>query len=169
MSLRNRLAGAVLSLMMIITCGIAAYAQQKPAADKTAPQGFAEGHRKGGRHHGTPVLRIMKDLNLTDAQQQQARAIVERFRNTIEPQRQSLKELHRQKEEGTLPTDANEKAQALRAQIDEAQQRMREELLALLTPEQRTQYDQREKEWKARRDEMRSRRGRNQQTMPEGQ
>lgn len=159
MSLRNKLTGAVLSLGFVAAFGVPAFAQQA-AADKAATRPQAEGKGMGGHHNRVPVLRIMRDLNLTDAQQQQARTIVERFKTSIEPQRQALIELHRQKEQGTSTDDTKAKAQALRAQIDAAQQSMKSELLALLTPEQRTQYEQLEKDWKARRDEMRARRGR---------
>ncbi len=159
MSLRNKLTGAVLSLGLVATFGITAFAQQ-PSADKAATRPQAEAKGMGGHHNRVPVLRIMRDLKLTDAQEQQARSIVERFKTSIEPQRQALMELHKQKEQGTTTDDMRAKAQPLRAQIDEAQQNMQAELLALLTSEQRTQYDQLEKQWKERRDERRSRRGR---------
>ena len=160
MSLRNKLTGAVLSLGLVATFGVAVSAQQ-PSADKASTRPQAEGKGMGGHHHNrVPVLRIMRDLKLTDAQEQQARSIVERFRTSIEPQRQALMELHKQKEQGTITDDMRAKAQPLRAQIDEAQKSMQTELLALLTTEQRTQYEQLEKDWKAKRDERRSRRGR---------
>jgi Spy/CpxP family protein refolding chaperone len=148
MSLRNKLTGVVLSFGLIAAFGIAAFAQ-------------TEGMKKeGGHHNRVPVLRIMHDLNLTDAQEQQARSIIEKFRTSIEPQRQALYELHRQKEQGTITDDMKAKAQGLRSQIDAARQSMKTDLLALLTPEQRTQYDQLEKQWRERRDQMRARRGR---------
>jgi Spy/CpxP family protein refolding chaperone len=159
MSLRNKLTGAVLSLGMVAAFGVAAHAQQ-PAAGKAAPQTQFEGKGKGDHHHRLPVMRIMRDLNLTDAQVQQARTIVERFKMNIEPQRQALMELHKQQEQGSVTDETRAKAQALRSQIDEAQKNMKTELLALLTAEQRTQYDQLEAKWKARREEMRARRGR---------
>lgn len=159
MSLRNKLTGVALSLGLVATFGVAAFAQQ-PSTDKAATRPRAEGKGMGGHHNRVPVLRIMRDLKLTDAQEQQARTIVERFRTSIEPQRQALMELRKQKEQGTMTDDIMAKAQPLRAQIDEAQKSMQTELLALLTPEQRTQYEQLEKDWKAKRDERRSRRGR---------
>lgn len=168
MSLRNRFTGFIVSLGLIAAFSVAAGAQQAAPADKAARQPKAEGMRRGGReHHGPPVLRIMRDLNLSDTQAQQARAITERFVNSIEPQRQALKELHQQREEqGTLSDDAREKAQGLRAQIDEARQSMQSELRAILTPEQRTQYEKLEQEWKARRAERHERRGRGERTLP---
>ncbi|MBC7911451.1 MAG: Spy/CpxP family protein refolding chaperone [Pyrinomonadaceae bacterium] len=165
MSLRNKLTGAVLSFGLIAATGIAAYAQQPAASDKAAPKAQGESfrgkERRGGRHHrGMHVLRIMQDLNLTEAQQTQTRAIVERFTNSIEPQRQALMEIKKQRDEqGTISEDARRKATELRQQIEESRKQMRTELLAVLTTEQRTQYEKLEQEWKARREEHRSRRG----------
>jgi len=169
MSLRNRFTGLFASLALIITCGVASYAQ-KPAADadKAAQAQLEVAQRKGGRHHrGTPVLRIMRQLNLTEAQEQQARVILERFTQNIEPQRQGLMEIHKQRvEQGDLPDDVRQKAHDLREQIHTAQKQMQTELLALLTPEQRTKYEQLEQEWKARRAEGRQRRGRGERLPP---
>ncbi len=169
MSLRNRFTGLAASLALIITCGVAAYAQ-KPAtdADRAAQAQLEAMQRKGGRHRGgTPVMRIMRNLNLTEAQEQQTRVIVERFTNNIEPQRQALMEIHRQRvEQGDLSDDVRQKAHDLREQIHTAQKQMQTELLALLTPEQRTKYDQLEQEWKARRAEGRQRRGRGERMPP---
>ena len=96
----------------------------------------------------------------TTALDHQARAIVEKFKTSIEPQRQTLTELFRQKEESGATDDIRAQAQTLRGQIDQARKLMQGELFAILTPEQRTQYEQLETQWKSRRDEMRARRGR---------
>jgi Spy/CpxP family protein refolding chaperone len=169
MSLRNRFTGLAASLALIITCGVATYAQ-KPAADadKASQAQFEGMQRKSGRpSRGTPVMRIMRELNLTEAQEQQTRAIVERFANNIEPQRQALMEIHTQRvEQGDLSDETRQKARDLREQIHTAQKQMQAELLALLTPEQRTKYDRLEQEWKARRAEGRHRRGRGERMPP---
>lgn len=160
MSIRNKFTGAVLSLALIFTFGIVAFAQQAAVTGKAAPEAQDGGMRKGGRHQrGTPVLRIMRDLKLTDTQREQARVIMERFKTTIEPQRLALRELHKLREQGTVSEDVREKAKALRSKIGEALKGSQSELLAILTPEQRTQYDQMELQWKARREERRARRG----------
>src|SRR4051812_14938497 len=102
MSLRNKLTGAVLSFGLMTAFGVAAFAQ-------------TGGMRKeGGLQNRVPVLRIMHDLNLTDAQEQLAGTIIEKFKTSIEPQRQALSDLYRQKEQGTITDDMKAKAQALR-------------------------------------------------------
>ncbi|MBV9211336.1 MAG: Spy/CpxP family protein refolding chaperone [Acidobacteria bacterium] len=147
MSLRNRLTGAMLSIGLLAAFGISAFAQTE-----------GMGKEGGQRHNRVPVLRIMRDLNLTDAQQKQADAIIEKFKTSTEPQRQALADLYLERQQGAITDDMKAKAQGLRAQIDAARQSMTTELMALLTPEQRTQYEQLEKQWRERRDQMRSRR-----------
>ena len=132
MSIRNKFTGAVLSLALISTFGISTYAQETTATDKASPQSRIDGTRKGGRgRHGMPMLRLMRDLKLTDAQMGQARAIVERFKGSIEPQRQALRELHKQREEGTVSNDVRERAMALRGEIHTALKGAHSELLTI--------------------------------------
>ncbi len=88
---RNRFSGLILSLALIATFGVVGYAQQATDAGKSTEQAQTRGMKRSGRgHHGMQVLRIIRDLNLTDAQNEQARAIFDSFRTKIEPQRQAL-------------------------------------------------------------------------------
>jgi Spy/CpxP family protein refolding chaperone len=158
MSIRNKLTGVVLSLALIATFGIATYAQQATTTDKATPQAQTGAEQRGERRHrGMPMLRLMHDLNLTDAQKEQARAVIQRFRTSIEPQRQALRELRRQTEPGTVSDEVRERARALRGEIRESMMAAHGELLTILTTEQRAQYDQKVLQWKARREERRAR------------
>jgi Spy/CpxP family protein refolding chaperone len=167
MSIRNKLTGAVLSLALIATFSIASYAQQKTATGTSSLQSENRGMRQGGRRHGMPVMLFMHKLNLTDAQKDQARVIVQRFKASIEPQRQALRELHKQRELGTVSDDVREKAKTLRGEIRTSMKGAHSELLTILTPEQRSQYDQMELQMKARRAERRARRGERKSAQPE--
>ena len=160
MSIRNILTGALLSLALIGTFGVATYAQQETSTDKATPQSQEGGGKQmgGRRHRGMPGMRLMHSLNLTDAQKEQARAIVKRFKAGVEPQRQALRELHKQGVEGTVSDDVRARAQALRGEIRESMKGAHSELLTILTTEQRTQYDQMEQQWKACKAERRARR-----------
>ena len=115
---------------------------------------------------GFGTLRALRELNLTETQQQQARTIMERFVASIQPQREQLKQLREQGRDTEPSADVREKAKALREQIHQSEQNMRTEILAILTQEQRTRLEQIEAERKARRDQMRERR-RNQGGEPE--
>jgi Spy/CpxP family protein refolding chaperone len=160
MSFRNKFAGIIAVLGLVAIFGGAANAQDADTSNKESrPQ--MEGRARGRHHGGVPVARIMRDLNLTDAQDQQARGIIEQFVKNIEPQRQALMEIHDQMEgQGSVSEESRQKAHELREQIHTSQKQMQGELMALLTPEQRAQYDQLEAQWKSRRAERHERRGR---------
>jgi len=159
MSILNKLTGAIMALALIATFGIATYAQQAAAPIKATPNAERPGMREGGRQHrGKPLMRFIHELNLTDAQKDQARAIVQRFKASIEPQRQALRELHKQREEGTVTTEVRDRSMALRGEIREAMKGAHSELLTVLTTEQRAQYDQMVQQLKARREMRRAKR-----------
>ncbi len=160
MSFRNKLAGIIAALGLIAIFGGAVNAQDAGTSNKIAkPQ--IEGRARGRHRGGVPVARIMRDLNLTETQEQQSRSIIEQFVKSIEPQRQALMELHNEFEvQGSISEEARQKAHELREQIHASQKQMQSELMALLTPEQRAQYDQLQEQWKSRRAERHERRGR---------
>lgn len=164
MSLRRKLFGASLwlSLIFALSGGGAVYAQQ-PVQQEGNGQPQREnrmGRRPGGpgkRGHGG-VIRLMSQLNLTDAQQQQVRAIQQRFETSTKTQREELRRLHESNEGAEPSADAQARMQTLRAEVEQAMRSTHEEMLAVLTAEQRTQLEQLVKEQKARRKEMRGRR-----------
>ncbi len=164
MSLRKKLVGVAFALGLTLTFGAGAAIAQQPQGDSAgqqqqSPEGREFRRRKGrGMGGGFGTLRALRELNLTEAQQQQARIIMERFVASIEPQRAQLKQLREQGRDGEPSADVREKAKQLREQIHQSEQNMRTEILALLTQEQRTRLDQIEAERKARRDQMRERR-----------
>jgi periplasmic protein CpxP/Spy len=162
MSLRNKLTGASLTLGLIFTFSAVSFAQQPVPQDNGQPQREGRmGRRRpegpGKRGHGG-VLRLMGQLNLTDAQQQQLRAIQERFETSTKTQREELRKLDESNQGGVPSADTQARFQALRAEMNKAMKATREEMLTVLTPDQRTQFEQLVKERKARHEEMRGRR-----------
>lgn len=161
MSLRNKLTGAVLALGLVFTFSAASFAQQPFPQDNGQPQ--REG-RRGGRQDGPGkrghggILRLASQLNLTDAQQQQLRAIQERFEASTKTQREELRKIHESNQGSAPDADTQARVQALRAEMNKAMKATHEEMLAVLTPDQRTQFEQLIKERKARHEEMRERR-----------
>lgn len=161
--LRKTLTFAALALGVTLAFGANAFAQQQGGDSQQQQQQKREGRRRGGpRGADFGMMRGLRELNLTEAQQQQVRAVFDRFNASIKPQRDQLMALRDQFEAGNAPADAQERVKALRAQIHESSKSMRAEILSILTPEQRTKLEQTEKERKARRDEMRQRREGNQ-------
>jgi Spy/CpxP family protein refolding chaperone len=162
MSLRKKLTGASLTLGLIFTFSAASFAQQPVPQDNGQQQ--REDRRARRRPEGPGkrgpggVMRLMSQLNLTDAQQQQLRAIQERFEASTRTQREELRKLHDSNQDGTPSADTQARMQALSAEIIKAMKTTREEMLTVLTPDQRTQFEQLVKERKARHQEMRGRR-----------
>jgi Spy/CpxP family protein refolding chaperone len=111
-------------------------------------------------HKMMGMMRTLRELNLTEAQQQQARAIFERLAQTTRPQREALMQLREQREQGAADEQLAERAKQLRGEIRAAMQSARAEVASILTAEQRTRLEQIEQERKARHDERRQRSGR---------
>lgn len=105
-----------------------------------------EARRERGGHR----MRGFDELNLSDAQRQQITAIRERYTADIQAQREELRRFMEERQQGANSSDAQVRAQRLE-QLNEPIQRMRAEILAVLTPEQRTQLEQRRAEHRARR------------------
>lgn len=94
-----------------------------------------------------------KQLNLTEDQQNQAKALMQKQMGTMKPlfqqQRQIEKQLHELAESDTFDAAATAKVQTLatqkaqlEAQLTVAQTQMHNQLYQLLTPDQRTQLKQ---------------------------
>ncbi|HKR01079.1 MAG TPA: Spy/CpxP family protein refolding chaperone [Pyrinomonadaceae bacterium] len=148
--------GLALGLLFVFSSG--AFAQQT-----TSPQDGGQQQRmeRRGKHRGMGrrggVQRLAGELNLTDTQQQQLRAIEERFEASTKSQREEMRRLHESNQNGTLSTDAESRAEALRAELGQARRNMHQEMMSVLTQEQRTQFEQLIKERKARHGERRGR------------
>ena len=158
----SKLTGAGLVLSLLLACGSLAAAQQTPAPgapQPTPPAGpLARRHMRAGRFERRGMARDFGQLNLTDAQRQQMRAIRERYGADFRARREEMRKLREQNGQGPISDETRAKAREFRQQMRESNERMRAEILAVLTPEQRTQLEQKKSEFKARREEMRARR-----------
>lgn len=159
MYLYSKLKKVCLGLVIALACTGAAFAQQDGEHGNMQREGRRGRPGHGRDHKMMGMMRILRELNLTDSQQQQARVIIERFAQSIQPQREALRQLHGQYEQGTTPSDdTRSRAKQLRGEIREAMQRARGEVVAILTAEQRTKLEQMELERKSRHEERRGRR-----------
>ncbi len=166
MSLRRKLIGISMTIGLIFALSAVAFAQQPTLAPQdNGQQQEGQGRRRGGgvgrrsmgkKGHGG-MQRLMNQLNLTDAQQQQLRAIQDRFEASTKTQREEMRRL-RESTQGEPSAETQARFQALRAEIGQAMKGQRQEMLNLLTPEQRTQLEQLVQERKARQGERRGRR-----------
>lgn len=162
MSLRGKLTLAALGLGLALSFSAPVFAQQ-PQTD--APE--RDGHRgergrgdRGPRHRGKRggdmgFLRILRQLDLSEAQAAQARTIIENHLEATKSQREELMRLREQREQNGAQADVSSRAKELRQQLHETAKNMRAQLLTILTPDQRAKFDQMETEFKARRERRR--------------
>jgi Spy/CpxP family protein refolding chaperone len=109
----------------------------------------------------------MRELNLSEEQRQQQRAIVQRHLESIKVQREELIKLGEKRQEGNLTAEDGARAKALRQEIHNSMQAAHNEIESILTPEQRTKLEQLKTERKARHDEMLKRRQERRENTPQ--
>jgi len=158
---------------MSLTVGLAAILSTMAFAQTPAPQdgttnndalhgrhgkmGRMGKHRRGGGHHMGFGLRR---LNLSDVQRGQLRDIEARYSQNSRAQREEMRQLFELRRQGTtLTPEQQTRAQQLRTELRANGEQMHNEILALLTPEQREQLKQMREERKARREERRAKFG----------
>jgi protein CpxP len=120
-----------------------------------APHGGKFRGERGGR--GEFGAKFAEKLNLTDAQKEQIRAIHKQTREQNAAFFQSFRETREQLREATRANDTA-KADALKATLESQHAQMkqirdaeRQRVLSILTPEQRTQFEQMKAEHAAKR------------------
>jgi Spy/CpxP family protein refolding chaperone len=141
---KKMLKGATLGLSALLLMGGAMFAQEQaqPAPGADAPQGrqFGRGGKMGrqGRHGRHQLGRVFRELNLTDAQKEQLKAL----RQQSAPQREEARKLMQQKRAGTLDANGQARLEQLKAQAKATKEANRAAFLAILTPEQKAQIEQ---------------------------
>ena len=160
-------AGLVLGLAATMAAVSLAQSQQTPAPESGAA-GAGRRHERMGRRRGQHKmdgegrgggLRLLHQLNLSDAQREQIRSIRENYAKRTEAQREELHQLSRTKRQGgELTPEQQARAQQLRTELRATAESIHNEMVGVLTPEQRTQLEQLRKERKEHREEFRQRR-----------
>ena len=118
----------------------------------TTTMAFAGPHEGGrggkhGRHGGELGARFAEKLNLTDAQKEQIRAFTQSFRQDnqafFEAHRDTMKQLREAKQAGDQArVDALKPTlQSQRTELKQRREALKQQILAILTPEQRAQYE----------------------------
>ncbi|MFL6284172.1 MAG: Spy/CpxP family protein refolding chaperone [Pyrinomonadaceae bacterium] len=138
--------------------------QRQGAHERHGEGGGRDGGGRGGHFGGREMFR---GLELTDAQKASLKQIHQSFGERTKSLREQLRAKHeelRQSESGgtfneALATQKLTEAASLQAKLMGEEFRMRQESLAILTPEQKTQIEQRRAEFKAKREQFKTRRG----------
>jgi Spy/CpxP family protein refolding chaperone len=136
----------IAGLIFGLASGAVAFAQQ-PTTQTQNPtpvqrrQGFGRMARRRATMGG---FRVLRQLNLTDAQKQQARTIIQSSftKANTKTSREELAKLRRQRREGTLTPEGLARVQELRKQFQESRQGVRNQLTSILTPEQKAKVEE---------------------------
>ena len=159
-------------LAIILSLGIVAVAQQtqtqspatpeartKARSERLARRGeFGKQKRHGRMGHRGGIGRLTRELNLTEEQRQQSRAIAQRRLAGSKALREELFKLREKRIAGTFTADDEARAKALRQEMRSAMEGSRAEMEALLTAEQKAKLEQLKQERKSKMEERMKRR-----------
>jgi protein CpxP len=165
MSLRKHLFGIS---GFILACGMAVFAQEAQPQTPATPDGAfrkdrlerMERHRERlGRRDGIKRDRdrgrrgggmghLMRELNLSEEQRQQSRAIMQRRLEGTKSQREELFRLREKRIAGTFTAEDEARAKALHQEIRTAMEGVRTEMAGVLTAEQKAKLEQLKQERK---------------------
>lgn len=120
-----------------------------------------EGRAGGGRKGAGVERHALGRLNLSDAQRENLRGIESRYAEGFRAQRDELRGIMQARRGGggTLTAEQATRARQVREEMRASSGKMREEIRALLTDEQRTQLQSTRDELRQRREERRGMRG----------
>ncbi len=171
MSLKHKFFSILASAAVVGSVAVAISAQDPaPASSDNTPKaqklerkgGFGRhgGFGRGMHRRGFRGMRGLMGIELTDAQKTQLKQIHEANR----PDQGTLAELkaiREAKQAGTLTEDQKARVKALHAERRAKAESVHQQVLAILTPEQRQQIEDRKAEMRKRREEFRQRREQN--------
>ena len=127
---------------------------QKDRIERMERQRERMGRREGMRGHdgmgrrGGGMGHLIRELNLTEEQRQQGRAIMQRRLESTKTQREELFKLREKRIDGTFTADDEARAKALHQEIRTAMEGVRAEMAGVLTTEQRAKLEQLKQERK---------------------
>ena len=142
MFLRKKVTVSAL-ILSLGACGATAMAQQSqstaPGASTQQPEPGARGARRRGR---IGRQRALAEMNLTDAQKQQVRTIIQTQAQNTKPQREELRQLMQQWRTGTLTPEGQARAKELRQQLMESRKGVHTQMQNVLTAEQKVKLQE---------------------------
>jgi Spy/CpxP family protein refolding chaperone len=154
---KSKVPGASLVIVLSLS-GAVVVAQESqpgtttPAVQQTRDRGDRLEHRRMRRHQRRRGLGAMRQLNLTDQQKEQARAIRRTTFESNKSLREEFAQLREKRHAGTLTESDTTRAQELRRQLHESRQSARSQMASLLTTEQKIRLDEMIKNRRERRD-----------------
>lgn len=150
---RTKLTSAALVLGVLTVFGAIVQAQQTgtqnpnegPGRKRGEDRSFGRGPgRDGGFGPG-----FLRELNLTDDQKQQVRAIMQQSFAGSKATREELRQLGEKRRQGTLTTDEEARARTLHEQMRASMKETETKIASILTPEQKAKVEELRKERQA--------------------
>jgi Spy/CpxP family protein refolding chaperone len=165
MFLRKSLFGVV-GIMLAVGMGVCAQETQSQAPStqdgslqrdrvermerRRERMGNREGRVSEGQERHRGMGHLMRELNLTEEQRQQSRAIMQRRLESTKVQREELFKLREKRIAGTFTADDEARARALHQEMRTAIEGARTEMDGVLTAEQKARLEGLKKERKER-------------------
>ena len=116
---------------------------------------FGKEGKRGNKHGGDMMMRGLQQLNLTDAQKEQIKGIMESNRTAHQATHQEMRGLMMKKRDGIITADEQTRFDQLKSQMKASAEQTHNTILAILTPEQRTQLEQQKEQMKQKFEERR--------------
>jgi Spy/CpxP family protein refolding chaperone len=145
MFLRTKLTVSAL-ILSLGACSATALAQQTQsttpgaATQQTGSAGLA---RRGERRRAKiGRQRALAEINLTDAQKQQVRTLIQTQTQNTKPQREELRQLMQQWRNGTLTPEGQARAKELRQQLRESRKGVHTQMQSVLSAEQKAKLQE---------------------------
>lgn len=164
---RKSILATLAVLFLAITVTVLAQEPQ-PNDSQTGPRAGRMRGLRGERRMKKQRLHLRQELQLSEEQKQQRKAIFQRSMLATKAQREQLFQLREKRLTGALTVEDRNRAQLLRMQLRQAMAEARKESFIVLTSEQKTRLTTLQQERKQRRDEMRKRRLELRQNRPNG-
>jgi protein CpxP len=145
---------------LILALSAIAHSQESQTAPQEGMRPGREEHREGKRHGrmgGPGPVGFMRELNLTEEQRSQQRAIVQLHLASTKGQREELFNLREKRIVGTFTDEDIARVKVLRQEMRNSMEGIRTQMEGVLTSEQRARLEQLKAERKARHAEMRER------------
>ena len=160
MSFKGRFLSVLTLAIAFAAFGTVSFAQQTTTQDNGVQKQDKEGRqlRKDGRRGGFGMrgghggFGMLRGIELTDAQKQQIKSIMD-SNKPDEAAMTQMRTLRDAKRSGTLTADQQAQLKAFRDQQRVKMESVHQQILSILTPEQKQQIEQRQQEMKQRREQ----------------